>query len=138
MTENARLLVDSSVAVKWFIVEEDTDKAVDLQNRFLRGEIELFIPDLALFEISNALLFSKAFTKDQIQEYLAAFLELDVGVLPFNINYLSKAIGLAADRGLAIYDAYFVACAAANGLKYITADRRAAKRLADLSYVVTL
>ena len=46
-----RLVVDASVAVKWFVREEDSDAATFLRD----GRHEIFAPRLMATEIGNAL-----------------------------------------------------------------------------------
>jgi len=45
------LIIDASVAVKWFVEEAGRDLACDV----LRDGFDLFAPDLALVEVANAL-----------------------------------------------------------------------------------
>ncbi|HLH50102.1 MAG TPA: type II toxin-antitoxin system VapC family toxin [Roseiarcus sp.] len=45
------LIIDASVAVKWFVEEERRDLARDV----LRDGFDLYAPDLALVEVANAL-----------------------------------------------------------------------------------
>jgi len=48
-------VLDASVVLKWFVNEEDSDKAVRLRKQYYLGEREIVVPDLLLFEVSNAL-----------------------------------------------------------------------------------
>jgi predicted nucleic acid-binding protein len=50
-----RLVLDSSVAIKWVLPEKDTTKAVRLRNEFRRGGHELLAPDVFPVEVSHAL-----------------------------------------------------------------------------------
>ena len=45
------LIVDASVAVKWFVEEPDSDRARQLEF----ADEDLIAPDLALAEVGNAL-----------------------------------------------------------------------------------
>jgi len=48
-------VLDASVLIKWFSNEEYTDRALKLRDDFLQGYTELVVPDLLLYEVSNAL-----------------------------------------------------------------------------------
>ena len=48
-------VVDSSVGVKWLIIEADTDKARRLRDGFRLGQEELIAPDWFLAEVANVL-----------------------------------------------------------------------------------
>ena len=50
-----RLVLNSSVAIKWVLPEKDTPKAVRLRNEFRRGLHELLAPDVFPVEVSHAL-----------------------------------------------------------------------------------
>ena len=54
-----RYVLDSSVAIKWFSEEDDTDLALKFREGFLKGDIDIVVPDLQLYEIANALRFNK-------------------------------------------------------------------------------
>jgi len=49
------VVADASVIVKWFIEEQDSDKALILRDRHISGVMTISIPVLALYEILNAL-----------------------------------------------------------------------------------
>lgn len=48
-------VLDSSVIIKWFSEEEDTDIALSLRERNINGELMIAVPDLSLYEVANAL-----------------------------------------------------------------------------------
>ena len=46
-----QMVVDANVITKWYIEEENSDKARILQERLVEGELELIIPPLLFFEV---------------------------------------------------------------------------------------
>lgn len=50
-----KLVIDSSVAVKWFVPEPYSGEAQLILNRFQRGTLDLLAPDLLYAEIGNIL-----------------------------------------------------------------------------------
>ncbi len=50
-----RLVLDSSVALKWVLSEKDIPQAVRLRNEFRNGQHELLAPDIFPAEVSHAL-----------------------------------------------------------------------------------
>jgi predicted nucleic acid-binding protein len=50
-----KLVLDSSVAIKWVLPERDTPKAVRLRNEFRQGAHELLAPDVFPVEVGHAL-----------------------------------------------------------------------------------
>jgi predicted nucleic acid-binding protein len=117
-------VLDTSVAVKWFIQEEDSEKAADLRHAHGRGELLLYAPDILLMELTNALRYSPAVSAGEIPEALRLFPGLEIPVIPFDPEALISCITLSLENDLAIYDAYFLALAQALEMPLITADRK--------------
>ncbi len=130
-----RVIINTSVVIKWFIEGEDTSLALTLQERFFEKSINLIITELLLYELANALCFTNLFSKEEIKMSLQALLLTDIEVSPFNYSVLERAVDLSLERNLAIYDAYFLACAEKFKLVYVTADRRAYSKLKNLEFV---
>ncbi len=53
-------VLDSSVVMKWFCEEEDTDIALSLRERNINGELMIAVPDLSLYEVANALRYTRS------------------------------------------------------------------------------
>ena len=43
-------VLDSSVIIKWFSEEDETDLALSLREGFLKGDVDIIVPDLQLYE----------------------------------------------------------------------------------------
>ena len=52
-----RMVIDASVAVKWFVTEKDTDIALKMRDAYLNGVIYVISPQLIYYEVANALRF---------------------------------------------------------------------------------
>ncbi len=122
-------LLDTSVAVKWFVIEEDSDRAKSLRRAHLWDEIRLYIPDLLLMELANALRYTGRLSEERILDDLSTFSVLDISIVPFNIDVLKTSVALSLERDLAVYDAYFLAMAQNLTIPFITADRKMLSRL---------
>ena len=121
-------LLDTSVAVKWFVTEEDSERAADLQQAHLRDDIQLHAPDILLMESANALRYA-GLSEERILQNLETFSALGVEIIPFSIDVLNSAVSLSLEHDLAVYDAYFLALAQAMEIPLITADRRMLSRV---------
>ncbi|MDJ0272650.1 MAG: type II toxin-antitoxin system VapC family toxin [Candidatus Caldarchaeum sp.] len=55
MARAETIVIDASVAVKWFNKEEYSDDADRLKDAHVRGRIRLAAPELLLYEVLNAL-----------------------------------------------------------------------------------
>ncbi|MGB3633770.1 MAG: type II toxin-antitoxin system VapC family toxin [Rubrobacteraceae bacterium] len=122
-------VLDTSVVVKWFIQEEDSDRAANLRHAHGRAELLLHAPDVLLMELANALRYSPLVSAEEIPQALRLFSGLAINVAPFDLNVLISASSLSLDHDLAVYDAYFLALAQALEIPLITNDRKMLSRL---------
>ena len=128
------LIVDASVAIKWFIDEPGSGAA----RRLWRGEPELLAPDLIVPDVCNA-----AWRKVRLDQCHPAQAQkiaarLRHGVLEFRPTapLASRAVELALDLDHPVYDCFYLALAAAEKAELVTADRRLNGRLRNTSWGV--
>jgi len=118
------VVVDASIAVKWFLAdrETDVDHALWLLELNARGQIRLSAPMHMRLETLNALL-SRGMP---IPEVLGAASDLEGFVLEWHDvdEALSiEAVSLAAAHDLTVYDAAYLALANRLDVALVTADR---------------
>jgi predicted nucleic acid-binding protein len=130
-------LLDTSVAVKWFVTEEDSERAADLQQAHLRDDLQLHAPDIMLMESANALRYA-GLSEERILQDLETFSALGVEIIPFSIDVLNSAASLSLEHDLAVYDACFLALAQALEVPLITADRKMLSNLTAEDGALTL
>jgi len=117
-----RVVVDASVAVKWFIPEELSADA----RMLLSVEYELLAPDLLWAELGNALW--KKHRRRELDPQTARRLLRDFARVPIEYHaserWTEAALELAIRHGITVYDGLYLALAAANECRVVTADRR--------------
>jgi len=117
-----RLVVDASVAVKWFLPEPHSEEAL----RLLDGGRELLVPDLLWAEVGNVLW--KRWRQGELPEEAAAGILQDLRKLPLSVHASEEIAGIAwsfATRlGRSFYDSLYLALAANQSCSMVTADRR--------------
>ncbi len=123
------VLLDTSVVVKWFVPEEDSEKALSLRRAQEDRELRLYAPEVLLMELANALRYASEFSAREIIEALETPFELNILLIPFSLDALNLAVTLSMEHDLAVYDAYFLALAQALEIPLITADRKMLSRL---------
>jgi predicted nucleic acid-binding protein len=57
-------VLDASVVLKWFTKEEDRVLAIEYRDQFLKGKIDIALPDLILYELANVLGYNPNFDKE--------------------------------------------------------------------------
>ena len=122
-------LLDTSVVVKWFILEEDSERAATLRQAHGRDELLLHAPDILLMELANALRYSPLVSGGEISQALRLFSDMEIFIFPFDLDVLISSISLSRKHDLAVYDAYFLALAQAMEIPLITTDRKMLSRL---------
>lgn len=127
-------VVDASVAIKWFVLEEHTvDSRLLLDDNF-----ELFAPQLLFAEYGNILwkkLTRGELTRDQVVDRGNALLSVRLRVVPERLLF-SQAVDLACEWNHPAYDCFYLALAELLGTAVVTADQRFANKVADRTRVV--
>ena len=118
----SRLVVDSSVVIKWFVPEVHSDDAV----RYLDPDLQRDAPELLLAEVSNILW--KKVGRGDLTAPQAEKVAQDVEQADVNIHRMGplfrRAIGLALATGRTAYDCTYLALAEYLNTRVATADRR--------------
>lgn len=115
------MIIDASVAVKWFVPEDDSDRALDLAARHT-----LRAPPLLMTEVGNAIW--KKLRRGELIEKLEAFarhadLAQVVDIVEGRTRELAvRALELAVLLDHAVYDCVYLALAEADDDVVITAD----------------
>jgi predicted nucleic acid-binding protein len=126
------LVVDSSVAIKWFTPEPLSSHADEL----LRSEELLIAPALILAEVANAM-WRKArlgeVTENQVSEAIEE-LQTTITLHPIDARLTGAAFDIARAVGHSIYDCMFLACAIAEKTQLVTADAKFASKVADARF----
>jgi predicted nucleic acid-binding protein len=124
------LVVDASVAVKWFVADEllAAQALAIVQNREV-----LIAPDLVIAEVCNA-----AWRSARLGRLSSAQVSEIAAVLPNFFDRLvaarelaARAVVLATAINHPVYDCLYLALAEAQQIELITADDQMLRKLAD-------
>ena len=135
---HAGYVVDASVLVKWFMEEEDRDRALALRQLHTSRRSAIFVSELTFLEILNAIRYSSKSKEGDGAEALHVLQDLRLQVKPTDFDLLRKANAIAWAYKITIYDALYVALAEQVGYPLITADDVMVKKLKGHSIVVPL
>jgi predicted nucleic acid-binding protein len=137
---HAGYVIDASVLVKWFLhqQEADRDRALALRNLHTSGRSTIFIPQLALLEVLNAVRSSPKAKEEDGELALEALQDLHLETKPLESDVLRKANAIAWAYKITIYDALYVGLAEQVGYPLITADEVMVKKLKGHSIVLPL
>lgn len=115
--------------LKWVLDGEDEpgrETAMALLDGWKKGEVDLWVPTLWLYEVGNTLCRKRP--ADAV-EILAALEELGLQEVALHGDLVSRSATLALDHGLTFYDASYLAIAESKGVVLITADVKFFRRI---------
>ena len=121
------VVVDASLAFKWLVEEENSDRATALARLWDNEGSQLAAPPLMPFEVANAL--HRRVLRGELTVGVAADLMQDLMSLGVAFhatpNLHSRALELASQlKQGAAYDAHYLALAESLGCEVWTADQR--------------
>ena len=120
------IVIDTSVAFKWFDrTEHGADAAEALLRAHQADDVALIAPAHLPLEIVNALACRRVALSD-LEAAIALIGAADLLIAPLDDALLIEAARIAHTERIALYDAAFVALAAALDAELVTADRRQA------------
>jgi predicted nucleic acid-binding protein len=126
----AKIVVDSSVLVKWFKSrnEDLLAEARKLLEEVERHPLEVHVPALLLYEVGNILLLKTQLGPAALDEAITHMEALPFSVAPPATPLLRRAARLGRELDLTFYDASFLALAVELDCPLITADHRLFER----------
>ncbi len=122
------VVVDSSVAMKWFVPEVHSDRAASL----LETWVQLAAPDLLYAEAGHVLwkkIERGELSATEAREVVAGLRRVPVAISPSG-DLLEAALEIALAHRRTVYDSLYVALAVARECDFVTADERLANALA--------
>lgn len=121
-----KYILDTSVIVKWFNQENETqvEQALQLLAALREDKVILKTSDLLVHELANALLIGKRAPVRMVLTALATFFQLPIQIIPTNLGLIKSAVSLAKTYNLTSYDAIFVALAKHERCQLVTANPR--------------
>jgi predicted nucleic acid-binding protein len=133
-------VVDASVLVKWFLYQQEADRhrALALRELHVSGQSTIFVPQLALLEVMNAVRFSPKAKEEDGEMALEALQDLHLETKLVDFDLMRKANAIAWAYKITIYDALYVALAERAGYPLITADEAMISKLTGHSIIVPL
>lgn len=121
-----KLVVDASVAIKWFIPEPLSFEARRILDDYQVGTRTLLAPDLINAEVGNIVWKKQTFqglAAADAKKVIDEFRKLAILVTPTG-DPLEDAYGLAVTHGRSVYDSLYLALSIREGCQFVTADEK--------------
>lgn len=121
MTSPKMYVIDSSVAVKWINTQDETCtlQAEKILSSVEKGKIELILPELAKYEIGNAI-WKKGLDLPAAKLSLATLYRIPLQFITQNEEQALETLRIASESNMTYYDASFVSLATSLDIPLIT------------------
>jgi predicted nucleic acid-binding protein len=118
------LLVDTSVLIKWFHSEGESElaEARSIRDATLVGEVQARVIDLAFYEMGNVLVRALRWSGSAVADQLDDLVVICGPPLAMGAKWLRQAAELGERHGLTFYDAAWAAAAEALDVALVSVD----------------
>jgi predicted nucleic acid-binding protein len=125
------VVVDASVARKWYVAEEDSQAALTL----LTSEERLIAPDLIVAELCNGAwrLIRRGELRRQQLEIVARRTPDAFAALHASASLAARAVAIALALDHPVYDRFYLALSEIQDAPLVSADRRLIAKVAGMS-----
>jgi predicted nucleic acid-binding protein len=124
----APVVVDTSIAVKWYLPEKGSQEASRLRMEWERAGAPIMMPELVRAEFANAIWSSRQLRPEEKKRIVFQFLDMPFEIMPMERELIQKALELALEMDATVYDCIYLALAIFAGGRLITADGQFAKK----------
>ncbi len=129
------IVLDASVALKWFVQEPESDTAVRIIDELATGRLRAVVPELFYYELFAVLARKHANFQLWAREGMPWLMNLPLRRFPLLPEHAPVMHAFTA-RGLTGYDAAYAALAQANEWTWLTYDTRARKALKNPRWIM--
>jgi len=127
-----KIVIDASVAVKWFNIEEYSDEAVKLKNLHVAGIIKLIAPLHLIYEVGNSIWKNKQINNIDASNVVLYLLELEISLIPPDRKSIKRIMEIARNKNISFYDACYIELAEKYGIPLISADKKQIEASKDI------
>lgn len=116
------LVIDASIALKWYYQEADSPQALQLRDQIINGQIFAIVPFLLFVEVANVLAARRKIPAAVVNRVLDDLAALPMEVVPYHHAMAKAAVALADQHRLSVYDGLYVALAQQTNIQLLTED----------------
>ena len=130
----ANLVIDSSVAIKWFVPEPYSTEARRVLDGYKTGSLLFLAPDLINAEFGNIVWKKHMFqglASDDGQTVINEFQKV-MFTLTSTSNLLEEAYRLGVKHNRSIYDMLYLALSIRENCRFVTADEKLVNAIGSL------
>ncbi len=117
------LVLDASVAAKWFNFEELSERAVEFKQAFVEGEVEFAAPMHILNEVGNSIWKNPQLTDRDACDAIVSLTRLGLELLEPTMKRSARTMEIARTKRTTFYDAAYLQAAEELKRTLLTADQ---------------
>jgi predicted nucleic acid-binding protein len=120
------IVVDSSVAIKWFVPQPNSTKAREVLDAYQNSELIILAPDLIYAEVGNIIWKINRFqglSQVDAEDILNTFQAIEFVITPSSL-LLADAYHLAVVHQRTVYDSLYLALSLRQQCQFVTADEK--------------
>lgn len=133
-----KIVLDSSVILKWFLAEAGRKKALTLRKKHEQGKLQVCISRFLFLEITNVLLYKAFLPLEKCLACLRQLSQYQMMAFEFCLPDLEKIAQVARKHEISAYDASYVVLARSLNCKLVTADKKLFRKTKTFSFVKLL
>ncbi|MEQ8464571.1 type II toxin-antitoxin system VapC family toxin [Coleofasciculus sp. E1-EBD-02] len=121
-----KVVIDSSVAIKWYVPQPYSSQAIQILNDYQAGTIALLAPDLIYAEVGNItwkLYRFQGLSASDAQTIIDAFQLVKFNRVPA-ASLLKDAYQFAVTYQRSVYDSLYIALSLRQQCQFVTADQK--------------
>lgn len=127
-----KIVIDASVAVKWFNIEEYSDEAVKLKNLHVAGIVKLIAPLHLIYEVGNSIWKNRQINNIDASNAVLYLLELEISLIPPDRKSIKRIMEIARNKNISFHDACYIELAKKYGIPLISADKKQIEASKDI------
>ncbi|MGD0805429.1 MAG: type II toxin-antitoxin system VapC family toxin [Candidatus Bathyarchaeia archaeon] len=129
MAGSEKVVVDASVAFKWFVEEQDSSAARVLAGDYGAGRVDIASVELLPFEVLNALRYAPDSGLEDLRKAALALDKLGLDLRPLSGELAGRCVENSLRYGISVYDSAYLSLGELEGESVYTADVKLMKRV---------
>ena len=121
-----KIVIDTSVVMKWYFPEKGFEKALELKDNHIKGNITLHSRDLLIYEFTSAFKnhSSSIISAKDFSLAVSVLVALKIKLLPLSFQEMKELFNLSRELDLSIYDASFILLSIKIKAPLYTSDKK--------------
>ena len=129
MARAEKVVVDASVAFKWFVEEQDSGSAWRLVEDYGKGRVDIISLELLPFEVLNALRYAPDIGLEDLKTAALSLGKLGLDLRPLEGGLSLRCVENALRFGVSVYDSAYLSLGELDDVPVYTADLKLIRKV---------